>query len=45
MGESLRNLGNEINVPLHVDEEGFLGRECPVKECLGYTTSPTGLWR
>jgi len=36
MGDNLQNLGNEISVPLHVDEEGFFGRECPVKECLGY---------
>jgi len=25
MGDNLRNLGNEINVPLHVDEEGYFG--------------------
>jgi hypothetical protein len=25
MGDDLRNLGDEINVPLHVDEEGYLG--------------------
>ncbi len=36
MGDNFRNLGNQINVPLHVDEDGYFGRECPVKECLGY---------
>jgi hypothetical protein len=36
MGDNLRNFVNQINVPLHVDEDGYFGRECPVKECLGY---------
>lgn len=25
-----------IQVPIKADEEGFIGRECPEKECLGY---------
>ena len=33
---NLRNLGNQFSVPLHPDEDGYLGRECPVQECLGY---------
>jgi hypothetical protein len=35
----LRNfnqLGNCISVPIPKDQDGFLGRECPVEECLGY---------
>jgi hypothetical protein len=32
----LRNLGNRISIPLKTDEYGYLGRECPVEECLGY---------
>lgn len=32
----LRNLGNEFSVPIRPDEEGYIGRECPVEECLGY---------
>ena len=45
MGDNLLNLGNQINVPLHVDEDGYFGRECPVKECLGYfkVTLGTGI--
>lgn len=41
----LRNLGNRINVPIKADEDGYLGRECPVKGCLGYfkLTPGTGL--
>jgi len=33
---NLANLGNRINVPIHPDKDGYLGRECPVRECLGY---------
>jgi hypothetical protein len=32
----LRNLGNQITVPIRPDDDGYLGRECPIKECLGY---------
>jgi hypothetical protein len=34
-----------ISVPIEVDEDGYLGRECPVKECLGYfkITPGTGI--
>ena len=33
---NLRNLGTRFNIPVNADEEGYLGRECPLKECLGY---------
>lgn len=38
-------LGNRISVPIKADTDGYLGRECPVKECLGYfkLTPGTGL--
>jgi hypothetical protein len=29
-------MGKRLNVPIPKDENGFLGRECPAKECLGY---------
>ena len=33
---NLRRLGNQISVPISPDEEGYVGRECPVENCLGY---------
>lgn len=33
---NLHNLGTSFSVPITADEDGYLGRECPVKECLGY---------
>jgi hypothetical protein len=33
---NLRRLGNQVNVPMNSDEDGYFGRECPVEECLGY---------
>lgn len=32
----LRNLGSQFSISLPPDEEGFIGRECPVAECEGY---------
>lgn len=32
----LRNLGTQFSISLPPDEEGFIGRECPVAECEGY---------
>jgi hypothetical protein len=32
----LRNLGSQFSISLPPDEEGFIGRECPVAECAGY---------
>src|SRR6202795_4394700 len=42
---NLRNLGNQFSIPIHADEDGYLGRECPVKTCLGYfkITPGTGI--
>jgi hypothetical protein len=42
---NLERLGNHFSVPLDTDEDGYIGRECPVKTCLGYfkITPGTGL--
>ena len=32
----LRNLGSQFSVPIRPDEDGYVGRECPDKECLSY---------
>jgi hypothetical protein len=32
----LRNLGSQFSVTMPADEEGLIGRECPVPECEGY---------
>jgi Zn ribbon nucleic-acid-binding protein len=32
---NLRNL-SQLNIPLPTDEEGYLGRKCPNKDCKGY---------
>jgi len=32
----LRNLRSQFSISLPPDEEGFIGRECPVAECEGY---------
>lgn len=42
---NLRNLGGRINVPIRPDEDGYLGKECPIPECLGYfkVTPGTGI--
>jgi hypothetical protein len=33
---NLDRLGDAFSVPIKPDEEGYLGRECPVEECQGY---------
>ena len=33
--DHLRNLGTQ-RIPMSADEDGYFGRECPVKECAGY---------
>lgn len=33
---NLQRLGNTFSISLKADGDGYLGRECPVKECLGY---------
>ena len=42
---NVKKLGNRISVPLSQDEDGYIGRECPVETCLGYfkITPGTGL--
>lgn len=42
---NVRALGNQIAVTMDRDEEGYLGRECPVESCEGYfkITPGTGL--
>lgn len=34
--KNLRNLGSQFSISLPPDEEGLIGRECPVNECEGY---------
>ena len=38
-------MGNRIPITIKADEDGFIGRECPVQECEGYfkVTFGTGL--
>lgn len=33
---NLDRLGNQFSIPIAPDEEGYLGRECPIQKCLGY---------
>lgn len=42
---NLDRLGKQVSVPIKTDDNGYLGRECPVKECLGYfkITPGTGI--
>ena len=42
---NIKQLGNQISVQIPTDENGLVGRECPVAECLGYfkVKSGTGL--
>lgn len=32
----LKNLGNQMNISIPTDENGYLGRECPEESCEGY---------
>lgn len=32
----IERLGNTFGIPISTDEQGYLGRECPVSECEGY---------
>ena len=34
--ENLRRLGNQISIPIEADEDGYVGRECPAADCVGY---------
>jgi len=42
---NLDRLGNQVSIPIKTDDGGYLGRECPVKKCLGYfkITPGTGI--
>jgi hypothetical protein len=42
---NLEGLGKQIDVPIKPDEDGYVGRECPIESCLGYfkITVGTGL--
>lgn len=42
---NLKRLGNQFSIPITADEDGYLGRECPQDECLGYfkITPGTGI--
>jgi hypothetical protein len=42
---NLDNLGNQFSISISADEDGYLGRECPIEECLGYfkITPGTGI--
>jgi hypothetical protein len=42
---NVERLGNQISVPITADEEGYIGRECPVESCRGYfkITPGTGI--
>lgn len=33
---NLDSLGSQFSIPIAADEGGYLGRECPVQDCLGY---------
>jgi hypothetical protein len=32
----LQNLGTSFSISINADEDGYVGRECPVERCLGY---------
>jgi hypothetical protein len=36
MSNNLNGLGNQISISILRDEQGYIGRECPVETCLGY---------
>ncbi len=42
---NLERLGSQFRITIEPDEEGYIGRECPVESCLGYfkITPGTGL--
>jgi len=41
----LESLPNRFSIPIKPDKDGYLGRECPIKDCKGYfkITPGTGL--
>jgi hypothetical protein len=42
---NLSRLGDQFSISISPDDDGYLGRECPVEECLGYfkITPGTGI--
>jgi hypothetical protein len=42
---NMDRLGKQLSIPITADEDGYLGRECPEQECLGYfkITPGTGM--
>jgi hypothetical protein len=42
---NLDRLGKQLSIPINAEEDGYLGRECPVEECMGYfkITPGTGI--
>src|SRR5580704_2669796 len=42
---NLDSLGNQFSISIAADDEGYLGRECPIQDCLGYfkITPGTGI--
>src|SRR5580693_2919262 len=42
---NVERLGNHFSIQISADEEGYIGRECPVETCLGYfkITPGTGI--
>jgi hypothetical protein len=39
---NLDRLGSQFSIPIAADDEGYLGRECPIQDCLGYFTITPG---
>lgn len=33
---NMDRLGKQLSIPINADDDGYLGRECPIEECLGY---------
>lgn len=36
MSSNVERLGNHFSIPIEPEEDGYIGRECPVEDCLGY---------
>lgn len=43
MTRHLRRLGNQFEIFLPFDEEGYLGRECPNTDCERYFKTEPGI--
>jgi hypothetical protein len=40
---NLYSVGSQFSIPITADEEGYVGRECPIKNCLGYFKITPGI--